>query len=108
MYEVRHYLTVSGRNVFDDWMNSLKDRKAEARIAARLGRLEAGNFGDCRSVGGGVWELRVDYGPGDRVYYAIAGKTVVLLLCGSDKRTQPGDIRRAKDYWEDYKERTEE
>ena len=108
MYEVWHYLTASGKNVFDDWMNALKDRAAEARIAARLGRLEAGNFGDCRSVGDGVWELKIDYGPGYRVYYAVAGKLVVLLLCGGDKRSQAGDIRRAKEYWEEYKERTEE
>jgi len=106
MYEVWHYLTASGRNVIDDWMTGLKDEDAEGRIATRIGRLKAGNFGDCRSVGDGVWELRIDYGPGYRLYYAIAGKLVVLLLCGGDKRTQLNDIKRAKDFWNDYKNRT--
>lgn len=96
MYEVWHYLTASGKNVFDDWMNSLKDREAEARIAARLSRLEAGNFGDCRSVGDGVWELRIDCGPGYRVYYAVSGKTVVLLLCRAtnERRRRTSSGRR--------------
>lgn len=106
MYEVWHYLTASGRNVIGEWMDSLRDADAEARITARIGRLAAGNFGDCRSVGDGVWELRVYWGPGYRVYYTIAGKSVVLLLCAGDKRTQTSDIRRAKGYWKDYKERT--
>ena len=106
MYDIWHYLTASGKNVFDSWLSSLKDKDAEGRIAARLNRLMAGNFGDCRSVGAGVWELRIDYGPGYRVYYAISGKTVVLLLCGGDKRTQASDIEQAKSYWADYRERT--
>ena len=108
MYEIWHYLTASGRNVFDDWLGSLKDKDAEGQIAVRLNRLKAGNFGDCRSVGGGVWELRIDYGPGYRVYYAISGKTVVLLLCGGDKRTQSGDMARAKAFWADYRGKDEE
>jgi putative addiction module killer protein len=86
VYEVRHYLTASGRDVIDDWLDSLQDDRAAARISERVNRLEAGNFGDCRPVGGGVWELRIDLGPGYRVYYAMAGRTVVLLLCGGDKR----------------------
>jgi putative addiction module killer protein len=106
MYEVWHYLTLAGKNIFAEWLNSLKDHEAEGRIAARIARLTAENFGDCRSVGDGVWELRIDHGPGYRVYYAIAGKTLVLLLCGGDKRTQTGDIERAKRYWNDYTKRT--
>ncbi len=90
MFEVWHYLTASGRNVVEEWLDSLRDPEAEARIAARLARLTAGNFGDFKPVGGGVRELRIDWGP-DRVYYAMAGRQVVLLLCGGDKRTQVAD-----------------
>lgn len=67
---------------------------------------EAGNFGDCKPVGEGVWELRVDWGPGYRVYYAIVGAEVVLLLCGGDKRKQAADIRRAAEFLKDYRRRT--
>ncbi len=67
-----------------------------ARIAARIGRLELGLLGDCRSVKGGVSELRIDYGPGYRVYFAKTGKDVILLLCGGDKSTQQSDIAEAK------------
>ena len=72
MYEIRHYLTASGKNLFEEWLDSLRDSKAEARIAARIARLAAGNFGDCKALTDGVWELRVDWGPGYRVYYAAA------------------------------------
>lgn len=76
-----------------------------ARIVARVDRVKAGNFGDHKPVGGGVWELRIDYGPGYRVYYALAGRQVVLLLCGGDKRKQSSDIRTAIAMWNDYTER---
>jgi putative addiction module killer protein len=106
MLEVRHYLTAAGNNVFEDWLDSLKDAKAAARVAARIARLEAGNFGDCRLLRHGVSELRVDWGPGYRVYYAMIGRTCVLLLCGGDKRKQSADIDRAIGYWNDYQRRT--
>jgi len=67
--------------------------------------MSLGNFGDCKPVSGGVRELRVDHGPGYRVYYAMEGKQVVLLLCGGDKRRQSADIRRALTFWNDYKDR---
>ncbi len=76
-----------------------------ARVLARLARVRRGNLGDCKSVGEGVSELRVDYGPGYRVYFAQKGQTLVILLCGGDKRTQEKDIQRAKQYWHDYKQR---
>jgi putative addiction module killer protein len=76
-----------------------------ARIIARVDRLEVGNFGDHKPVGEGVWELRIHHGRGYRVYYAIAGRQVVLLLCGGDKRKQSADIRRAIAFWKDYNER---
>jgi len=106
MFEILHYLTASGEDVFEQWLDSLRDDKAEARIAARIMRLEAGNFGDCKPLGDGVWELRIDWGPGYRVYYAMTARTCVLLLCGGDKRRQAADIRRAIEYWNDYQRRT--
>lgn len=74
-------------------------------VLHRLDRVEHGNFGDAKSVGDGVYELRVDIGPGYRVYYGIDGMTIVLLLCGGDKKSQIKDIKRAKEYWNEYKER---
>lgn len=106
MYELRHYATASGKSLLAAWLDSLRDRQAAARVAARIARLEAGIFGDCKPVGQGVWELRIDWGPGYRVYYALAGRSVVLLLCGGDKRKQAADIEKAIECWIDYKERT--
>jgi len=104
--EILHYLTTNGKDVFESWLGSLKDDRAEARIDARINRLSRGNFGDCKPVGGGVWELRIDYGPGYRVYYAMVGQTCLLLLCGGDKRKQSGDIAKAVEYLRDYKQRS--
>ncbi|MEK7711389.1 MAG: type II toxin-antitoxin system RelE/ParE family toxin [Planctomycetota bacterium] len=105
MFELRRYVTASGRDVFGEWLAGLADARARAKVAARLARVQAGNYGDCKPVGGGVWELRVDWGPGYRLYYARAGRSVVLLLCGGDKRTQTSDITRALEHWNDYKRR---
>ena len=86
--QIRRYVTESGKDVIGEWLVALKDVRARARIAVRIARLEAGNFGDCKPVGDGVWELRIDYGPGYRVYYAMVGdgRAVVLLLCGGDNK----------------------
>lgn len=81
---------------FQRWIERLRDRRAKAKIAARLLRLEAGLFGDAKSVGGGVSELRIPYGPGYRVYYTRRGRDVVILLCGGDKSQQSADIAAAK------------
>ncbi len=105
--EVRRYLTNTGRDVFGEWLSDLKDNRTRAKIVARVDRISAGNFGDCRSLRGGLLELRIDWGPGYRVYYAMIGRVCVLLLCGGDKRKQSSDIRRAADYLKDYLERTE-
>lgn len=80
---------------FADWFAQLRDRQARARITARIRRLSLGNPGDVKPVGSGVSEMRIDYGPGYRVYYVARGSTVVILLCGGDKRTQDRDINRA-------------
>ena len=105
MLEIRHYLTASGSNIFGEWLDSLRDAKAEARIAARIARLAGGNFGDCKPLRDGVCELRIDWGPGYRVYYAMIGRMCVLLLCGGDKRKQSSEISRAIEYWSDYQRR---
>lgn len=89
--EVREYIHNNKRAPFTDWLGAL-DRKVRARIDARIDRLILGNFGDCKSVGDGVSELRIDFGPGYRVYFGRDGKTIVLLLCGGDKSTQQADI----------------
>lgn len=104
--EVRHYLSRAGKDIFGDWLTELTDARAQAKIASRINRLAAGNFGDCKSLRQGLYELRVDWGPGYRVYYTMAGRVCVLLLCGGDKRKQSSDIERALRYLKDYKERT--
>ncbi len=96
------YLTEDGRNLFRTWLEALKDDEARARIRARINRIRLGNFGDSKSVGGGVSELRVPYGPGYRVYFGRQGNQVVILLCGGDKRTQARDIETAHGAWQDY------
>jgi putative addiction module killer protein len=106
MVEIRRYVTETGKDVFGEWLSALKDARTRAKVAARVARLAAGNFGDCKSLQQGVWELRIDWGPGYRVYYAMTERTCVLLLCGGDKRKQAADIQRAVDYWNDYKKRT--
>jgi putative addiction module killer protein len=80
---------------FMDWFARLRDERAKSRIIGRLDRVALGHLGDAKSVGGGVHELRIDYGPGYRLYFAWRGKTVVLLLCGGDKSTQASDIKQA-------------
>ncbi|MFN6571068.1 type II toxin-antitoxin system RelE/ParE family toxin [Dendronalium sp. ChiSLP03b] len=105
--EIRTYLTVDGKNLFDEWLNSLNDRKIKAKIRARLDRVEDGNLGDYKSVGDGIFELRIDYSPGYRIYFAQEGKTVILLLCGGDKSTQEQDISKTQEYWQDYRSRND-
>ncbi len=103
--ELREYLTETGRNPFHDWLHELRDTQARARIRVRLNRLRLGNFGDCKPVGEGVLELRMNFGPGYRAYLGQDGDTLVILLCGGDKQTQPRDIAKAKEYWISYRER---
>ncbi len=83
--------------VFSEWLRRLKDPNAVARIVARIRRMEMENPGDVKSIGKGVMEMRVDYGPGYRIYYIHRGVTVVVLLCAGDKRTQARDIKRAQE-----------
>ena len=104
--ELREYLLPNGRSPFGDWLLSLKDGKTRARIRVRLDRLKLGNPGDCKSVNEGVQELRLDFGPGYRVYFGQDGESLILLLCGGTKRTQRSDITLAHEHWRDYKRRT--
>lgn len=104
--DIQRYITSDGKVPFADWLDSLRDTNAKAKIISRLNRVTAGNLGDYRSVGEGVCELRIKYGPGYRIYFGLRGLTIVLLLCGGDKSTQDQDIQKAKEYWADY-ERSE-
>jgi putative addiction module killer protein len=104
--EVRRYQTAGGKDVFGEWLEGLKDTRTKAKILARVDRLSLGNFGDCKALRDGLFELRIDWGPGYRVYYGKIGQACVLLLCGGDKRRQSADIRRAAEYLKDYRERT--
>lgn len=103
--EIRRYVTRAGKDVFGDWLARLPDKQARARIVARIDRLSVGNFGDSKYLRAGISELRVDWGPGYRVYYTTIGRACVLLLCGGDKRKQSSDIQRAIQYVRDYQER---
>ena len=96
-------LELEGGDVpFDEWFDSLRDGKMQAAVDSRLARMRAGNFGDCKSVGSGVFELRIVLGPGLRVYYGLHGQQVVILLGGGDKGTQARDIRRAQQLWQRF------
>lgn len=106
MFDVEHYLTpVRRRDPYLDWLQQVRDRRAQVAIIRRVTRLHHGHFGDCRYCRDGVWELKVDVGPGYRVYYALHGRRLVLLLCGGSKRTQQTDIDHAVRYWQDWQQR---
>ena len=105
MLELRLYRTAAGDAPVTIWLSDLPDRRARARILARLERLEIGNFGDCKFLRDGVSELRIDWGPGYRVYFGRDGRTVIVLLCGGDKRKQNSDIKRAVELWQEYEKR---
>lgn len=92
-----HPAPIIGSGVFDDWLSHLRDPVARVRINARILRLRFGNPGDVKAVGEGVLEMRIDHGPGYRVYFARRGSELILLLCGGDKATQRQDIERAKE-----------
>ena len=102
-YEIVHY-EENGRDVFERYLSSIRDKKASVAITRRVDRIEEGYFGEHKPCRSGVWELVIDYGPGYRVYYSIIGNTVVLLLCAGDKSSQQRDIDRAVEYLKNYKE----
>lgn len=103
MLTVREHLTGDGRNPFREWLGTL-DVAVKARVQARVLRFELGNPGDHKSVGAGVWEARLAFGPGYRLYFGKDGESVILLLLGGAKATQRRDIRRAQEFWRDHLE----
>ena len=102
--EIKKLVLQNGLVPFDEWFDSLRDWKMQAAVDARLARVRAGNFGDSKSVGGGVFELRIALGPGLRIYYGLHDRQIVVLLGGGDKRTQPRDINRAQQLWQQYRQ----
>jgi putative addiction module killer protein len=104
VYEIEFYVTPEGRTPFLDWLERLRDRIGERAIENRLFRVAQGNLGDHKYCQDGVWELRLNTGPGYRIYYGIEGRTVLLLLCAGDKSSQTTDIARAVSYWKRHLE----
>lgn len=100
--EVRLYTALSGRCPFEDWLATIRDQNTRYRVDARIARLRSGNLGDTKSVGGGIQELRLAFGPGYRVYFGRDGRCLIILLCGGDKRRQAADIARARLLWMAY------
>ena len=103
-YEVVHYIKDNGEDVYQEWLEAMRDKEGQAAIYRAVGRMEKGNFGNHHSCRDGVWELVIDKGPGYRVYYSMIGNVVVLLLCAGSKRTQDKDIERAVTYLRKFKE----
>ena len=101
--EIRKLALASGAVPFDEWFESLRDIKSQAAVDSRLTRVRAGNLGDHKSVGDGVFELRIHIGSGLRIYFAMQGAQIVVLLGGGDKSTQQRDIGRAQQLWKRYK-----
>ncbi len=99
---INEYLTEEGKAPYSSWLSSLRDIKGRAAVISHVDRMELGYFGDSKPVGNGVMGLRIQTGPGYRVYYARDGKQVYLLLCGGDKSSQKRDIKKAQSYWETH------
>ena len=105
---VRNYVTPEGREPYEEWVNSYRNRKTRAIIRERINRLHLGNFGDYKRLTADLYELRIHYGPGYRVYFGMVDRVIVILLCGGSKKTQRRDIQKAKEYWEELRSRADE
>jgi putative addiction module killer protein len=103
MPEIRYYVASDGQEPFADWFAELQAVE-RAKVTRGIARLEQGNFSNVKSVGEGVLEYRIDYGPGYRVYFGRDGETLVILLTGGSKKRQQRDIEAARTYWQDYKQ----
>ena len=106
MYQIIHYLDEGGNDLYQAWLDALRDRVAKVAIIRRVARLELGLFGDCKPLRDGISELRIDVGAGYRVYYAQVGKMLILLTSGGDKKSQRGDIERAIRLLKDWEMRS--
>jgi len=104
MLEIRYYVTASGQQPFADWFAQL-EAVARAKVTLALVRLEQSNLSNVKTVGEGVFEYRIDFGPGYRLYFGRDGKTLVILLTGGTKKRQQRDIEAAHTYWQGYKKR---
>lgn len=107
MFTVRHFLSEDERDPLQEWLKKLRDPIAKMQVVKRVNRIESGIFGNHKFCRDGVWELRIDQGAGYRVYYAMSGALVVLLLCGGDKGSQDADIERAIGYWKNWQWRAD-
>ena len=101
--QVRAYLDSRGLSPFNRWLDTLRDIRTQQVILARVSRLRLGNYGDWKRIGPSLVELRINYGPGFRIYLGELGDFFIILLCGGDKSSQRGDLAKAKEYWNDYK-----
>jgi putative addiction module killer protein len=108
VFDLTVYQQATRRRPFDEWLNGLRDKRAQSRILIRLRQVRAGSLGDSKPVGEGILELRVDVGAGYRIYCGRSGSTLIVLLCGGDKASQSSDIKRAKEFWADWKGRKNE
>lgn len=104
MKEIRIFKTISGKEPFEDWLVNIKDKTIKARIRRRIDRLMLGHEGDSKSVSKGVYELRLMFGSGYRIYYGKLGDLIIVLLLGGDKSTQEDDIKKAQAYWKESQE----
>ncbi len=105
LIKIINYSTPSNKEPLTDWFDDL-DFKTQSVVIERMARVRLGNFGDCKYIknGDGIWELRIDYGPGYRIYFGKQKTTIIILLLGGDKKSQSRDITKAKRYWLEYKE----
>jgi putative addiction module killer protein len=103
-FEIELFINETGREPFVDWIKSL-EYEAQKRIAARMERIKLGNFGDHKNLGHGIFELRLDFASGYRIYYGKQDQKIIILLCGGDKKTQDKDIKKAQQYWKIYEQR---
>ena len=101
-HEIQTLVLDSGKCPFEDWMDRLGDLKAKSIFRTRIDRVALGNFGHCRDLKEGLWELKIDFGPGYRVYFGKFRNRIILLLTGGDKSSQPRDIKTARVYWESF------
>lgn len=104
-YSIKYYKDIRGKSPFLEWLENLNDLRGRAKIKIYVDRLEKGNFGNSRSLGGGLHELKINFGPGYRVYYGLMEQHLILILCGGSKQSQSKDIEKARNYWMFIKEK---